>query len=67
MFPVAPALRRMSPRRCTKPIHLQYPSRCGDGALCFIVVNSNGNVDFGGSGSPAASLNLDGITFDTRQ
>jgi hypothetical protein len=43
---------------------LQFPARCGDDSMCFIAVNSNGNVDFGGLGSPTASLTLDGITFD---
>lgn len=43
---------------------LQFPARCGDGSMCFIAVNPNGNVDFGGTGSPDTSLTLDGITFD---
>ena len=43
---------------------LQFPARCGDDTMCLIHVNSHGNVDFGGTGSPAASLTLDGIIFD---
>lgn len=45
---------------------LQFPARCGDDTMCYIHVNPNGNVDFGGVGSPAGSLTLDGIIFDLR-
>jgi hypothetical protein len=46
----------------------QFPSRCGDNKLCYIVVNSNGNVDFGttAGATPDISVTLDGISFDTR-
>ncbi|MEW5738200.1 MAG: hypothetical protein AB1938_04705 [Myxococcota bacterium] len=45
---------------------LQYPARCGDHALCYILVNANGNVDFGGPAmsDPGTSVTVDGIIFD---
>jgi len=47
---------------------LQFPSRCGDNKLCYLTVNSNGNVDFGttAGATPDISVSLDGISFDTR-
>lgn len=46
----------------------QFPSRCGDNKLCYIVVNSNGNVDYGSTAgaTPDISVSLDGISFGTR-
>ncbi|MFZ5439963.1 MAG: hypothetical protein ACOZQL_08130 [Myxococcota bacterium] len=44
---------------------LQFPSRCGNDTICYVQVNNNGNVDFGGASAGASSsLTLDGITFD---
>jgi hypothetical protein len=47
---------------------LQFPARCGNDVLCYIHVNTNGNVDFGGpaTADPGTSLTLDGIDFDPR-
>lgn len=45
---------------------LQFPARCGDNTLCYIQLYSTGEVQFGGAGSPADSLTLDGIVFDLR-
>lgn len=47
--------------------NLQFPARCGDGSVCGVIINSNGNVDFSGTaGAAAISFTLDGITFDPR-
>lgn len=45
--------------------NLQFAARCGDSSMCYVTINSNGNVDFGGTaGAAAGSLTLDGIVFD---
>ncbi|MEW6434448.1 MAG: hypothetical protein AB1730_23350 [Myxococcota bacterium] len=44
---------------------LQFPSRCGDGSDCYVVVRSNGEVAFGGQQSGAlVSVALDHLIID---
>jgi hypothetical protein len=47
---------------------LQFPTRCGDGIVCYIAISPAGAVDFGPApgATPDLSVSLDGISFDTR-